>query len=137
MSANEKQVGGSHYKMAIEPWDAIHSWDLGYFDGTAVKYLARWQNKNGVQDLEKAKHFIEKLIEIETGEDTEGVNPFELKDPSFMAEDKLVKLYHLFEDMHQHAKEKHNHYKVAANIVKRSLEEVGLWVSEEYEDHED
>jgi hypothetical protein len=65
MSANDKQVGGSHYKTNIEPWDAILDWGLGYLDGSAVKYLSRWHKKGGVQDLEKAVHFLQKLIEVE------------------------------------------------------------------------
>jgi hypothetical protein len=67
MSANDKQVGGSHYKTNIEPWDAITDWGLGYLDGSAVKYLSRWHKKGGVQDLEKAVHFLQKLIEVENG----------------------------------------------------------------------
>jgi hypothetical protein len=65
MSANDKQVGGSHYKTNIEPWDAILDWGLGYLDGSAVKYLSRWHKKGGVQDIEKAVHFLQKLIEVE------------------------------------------------------------------------
>ena len=66
MLANDKQIGGTHYKTTIEPWDAILDWKLGYLDGSAVKYLARWRKKGGVDDLRKAVHFIEKLIEVET-----------------------------------------------------------------------
>ena len=66
MLANDKQVGGNHYKTTIEPWDAILDWKLGYLDGSAVKYLSRWRKKGGVDDLRKAVHFIEKLIEVET-----------------------------------------------------------------------
>lgn len=65
MSANDKQIGGEHYKSCIEPWDAITDWNLGYLDGSAVKYLSRWHKKGGIQDLEKAIHFLEKLIEVE------------------------------------------------------------------------
>ena len=65
MSANGKQVGGSHYKTNIEPWDAITDWNLGYLDGSAVQYLARWRKKGGLQDIEKAIHFLTKLIEVE------------------------------------------------------------------------
>lgn len=65
MSANDKQISGDHYKMDIEPWDAIIAWGLGYLDGNAVKYLSRWRKKGGIADLEKAKHYIEKLIENE------------------------------------------------------------------------
>ena len=63
--ANNKQIGGDHYKGAMQPWDFIISNNLGYLEGTAIKYLARWRKKNGVEDLRKAVHFIEKLIETE------------------------------------------------------------------------
>lgn len=65
-SVNEYQIGGSHYKMTIEPWDAIHAWGLGYFDGNAVKYLSRAGRKGPrLTDLLKAKHYIDKAIELE------------------------------------------------------------------------
>ena len=68
MSANDKQVGGQHYQQGGEQhWDRM--WRLhgrGYFVGCATKYIERYHLKNGVQDLEKAKHFIEKLIELES-----------------------------------------------------------------------
>lgn len=64
-SSNEQQVGGDHYKkLAIQPWDYIAANNLGYFEGAAIKYLSRWKDKGGVEDLRKAIHFIEKLIEI-------------------------------------------------------------------------
>ena len=70
MSANEKQVGGSHYKKGGEEhWD--RQWRLygrGYFVGCITKYVERYHEKNGVQDLQKAQHFLEKLIELETRE---------------------------------------------------------------------
>ena len=66
MSANEKQIGGNHYKASIECWDFILANNLGYLEGTAIKYLTRYKKKNGVEYLKKAIHFIEKLIEIET-----------------------------------------------------------------------
>lgn len=66
MSANDIQVGGNHYKQfKYETWDVILDWKLGYLDGNAVKYLSRWKDKGGVNDLFKAKHYIEKLIEEE------------------------------------------------------------------------
>jgi hypothetical protein len=43
----------------------ILDWQLGYLDGNAVKYLSRWRHKGGVQDLKKARHYIDKLIEVE------------------------------------------------------------------------
>ena len=66
--ANSVQHGGDHYKtMPIQPWDYVAANGLGYFEGTAVKYLTRWRAKGGVEDLKKAIHFIEKLIEVEEG----------------------------------------------------------------------
>lgn len=44
----------------------INDWGLGYFDGNAVKYLSRWRHKGGIEDLKKARHYIDKLIELET-----------------------------------------------------------------------
>lgn len=67
MSANEKQVGGDHYKIGGEEhWDRV--WRLygrGYFVGCITKYVERYPQKNGLQDLEKARHFLDKLIELE------------------------------------------------------------------------
>jgi Protein of unknwon function (DUF3310) len=61
---NDVQIGGDHYRKGkIQPWDYILANDIGYLEGTAIKYLTRWKYKNGVEDLKKAKHFIEKAIE--------------------------------------------------------------------------
>jgi hypothetical protein len=66
MSANESQVAGSHYQTAIQPWDFIVANNLGYLEGNVVKYVSRWRRKNGVEDLLKAMHYLEKLLEVET-----------------------------------------------------------------------
>jgi len=67
MSANEKQEGGNHYKKYgdLQPWDVVIKWNLGYLEGTALKYIARWRDKNGIEDIKKAIHFLEKLVETE------------------------------------------------------------------------
>ena len=66
MSANDVQIAGNHYKQhTYETCDVILDWGLGYLDGNAVKYLSRWRHKGGVQDLKKAAHYIQKLIEVE------------------------------------------------------------------------
>ena len=66
-TANDEQVGGTHYKLnKIQPWDFIHSNNIGFLAGNAIKYIARYRLKNGVEGLKKAKHYIEKLIEEET-----------------------------------------------------------------------
>jgi hypothetical protein len=65
-NANARQEGGTHYKqLMIQPWDYIISNNLGYLEGNVVKYVTRWQTKheNGVQDLLKAKHYLDKLLE--------------------------------------------------------------------------
>jgi len=65
ISPDEKQVGGSHYvDMSIEPWEVIERASLDFWDGNAVKYIMRHGSKNGVEDLKKAIHYIEKKINI-------------------------------------------------------------------------
>ena len=68
MEANEIQIGGDHYKKYgdLQPWDVITAWNLGYLDGTALKYIARWRDKGGLDDIRKAIHFLEKFIEVES-----------------------------------------------------------------------
>ena len=61
----EKNPERIPFHMKNETWDVILDWDLGYLDGNAVKYLSRWRLKGGVQDLKKAAHYIQKLIEVE------------------------------------------------------------------------
>jgi hypothetical protein len=69
MKANDIQVAGDHYnQFTYETWDVILDWGLGYLDGNAVKYLSRWRHKGGVDDLKKARHYIDKLIEVESHE---------------------------------------------------------------------
>ena len=64
-SANQTQVGGTHYKSkAIQPWDYIAANELGYFEGNIVKYVSRWKDKGGLDDLRKARHYLDKLIEL-------------------------------------------------------------------------
>ena len=65
MSANNS--GPSHYKdKTIQPWDFIIALNLNYLEGNVVKYVCRWRQKNGIDDLNKAKHYLEKLIEVES-----------------------------------------------------------------------
>jgi hypothetical protein len=64
--ANDVQVGGEHYKkLAIQPWDYIAANNLGWFEGSVVKYVTRFRDKGGVTDLHKAMHILQKLIENE------------------------------------------------------------------------
>lgn len=71
MTANDKQIGGSHYKGgSIQPWDYIAANNIGYFEGNIIKYVSRWKQKGGVDDLRKAQHYLEKLIELNALEAT-------------------------------------------------------------------
>jgi len=64
-SANEKQIGGKHYKTTIEPWDFVLANNIGFLEGNAIKYIARHKQKNGIEDIDKAIHYLEKLKEHE------------------------------------------------------------------------
>jgi len=72
--ADDLQVGGDHYKnMGVQPWKAMESWMTpeqfaGFLRGNAIKYLARCDVKGGIGDIKKAKHYIDKLIEVRDDE---------------------------------------------------------------------
>jgi hypothetical protein len=61
--ANTHQVGGSHYNKEYQHWDFVCDVKLHYLLACATKYVSRWRKKNGVEDLEKAIHYIEKARE--------------------------------------------------------------------------
>ena len=70
MNPNEMQVGGAHYtSKLIQPWEAMEAWMTedqfkGFLKGNVIKYLARCDDKGGKIDLEKAKHYLDKLIDM-------------------------------------------------------------------------
>jgi hypothetical protein len=70
MSANDTQIGGSHYTaLPVQPWDAMAAWMpheafVGFLEGNALKYLARWRAKGGVEDIRKCQHYLSKLVEV-------------------------------------------------------------------------
>ena len=67
-SALNKEVGGNHYKeFRIQPIEFIEGNNLGFAVGNVIKYVCRYKYKNGKEDLLKAKHYIELLIELEYG----------------------------------------------------------------------
>lgn len=67
MSALQTQVAGDHYKgLKIQPIEYIHANGIPFAEGCVIKYVSRWRDKGGIKDLEKAKHFLELLIELET-----------------------------------------------------------------------
>ena len=66
MSALNTQVSGDHYKsLKIQPIEFIHANGIPFAEGSVIKYVTRWRAKGGIADLQKAKHFIELLIELE------------------------------------------------------------------------
>lgn len=67
-AVDTRQVGGNHYTtLDIQPWEIIERNNLGFFEGNALKYILRFRAKGGVEDLEKARHYLDKLIEMEHG----------------------------------------------------------------------
>ncbi|OYT57731.1 MAG: hypothetical protein B6U76_00045 [Desulfurococcales archaeon ex4484_217_2] len=58
----DNQVGGEHYQVQIQPWEYIEANNLDYFQGNVIKYVTRYKNKNGVEDLKKAIHYLEYMI---------------------------------------------------------------------------
>ena len=81
LSSLTTQVGGSHYKeFKIQPVEFCFLNNIPYLEATAIKYLCRWRNKNGIEDLLKAKHFIDLLIELEEnyGQSTEHPEPLQV-----------------------------------------------------------
>lgn len=65
-NANEMQVAGNHYAGKYQHWDFVNEALCGcYMEGQITRYVSRWRKKNGVQDLQKALHYAEKLIEME------------------------------------------------------------------------
>lgn len=67
---NDFQIGGDHYlKTDLQPWDVMKAWlspeeFQGFLVGNIIKYIARYKLKGGRQDLQKASHYLSKLIEI-------------------------------------------------------------------------
>ena len=66
MKALETQIGGNHYKdMNIQPLEFIMANNLPYCESNIIKYVCRYKSKNGLQDLLKARHYLDILIEHE------------------------------------------------------------------------
>ena len=63
MVANDKQIGGNHYRKNYQHWDFVVDSRLHYLIACATKYVSRWREKNGIQDLQKAEHYISKAME--------------------------------------------------------------------------
>ena len=67
MNVFDKQVGGDHYKnLKIQPTEFILANEIPFCEGSIIKYISRWKNKNGIEDLKKVIHYAEILIANET-----------------------------------------------------------------------
>ncbi|MDP7647772.1 MAG: DUF3310 domain-containing protein [Candidatus Woesearchaeota archaeon] len=67
--ALDEQVGGRHYKdMKIQVVEFCHINNIGYMEGNVIKYVTRYKQKNKIQDLEKARHYIDLIIQMENNE---------------------------------------------------------------------
>jgi hypothetical protein len=65
MSAMNIQVGGEHYKLKIQPIEFIYANDIPFIEGNIIKYVVRHRRKNGVEDLKKARHYLDMLLLLE------------------------------------------------------------------------
>lgn len=66
-SSLEHQHGGEHYKLPIQPIEFINKNGLNFNEGNAIKYICRHRNKNGAEDIKKAIHYLEFILEFEYG----------------------------------------------------------------------
>lgn len=65
MTSEVTQVGGTHYKAEYQHWDWVEETGMGYLESCASKYLVRWREKGGVQDLEKSLSYVKKLQDLQ------------------------------------------------------------------------
>ena len=96
---NKTQVGGSHYtSKAVQPWEAMQAWMTheeftGFLRGNVIKYIARCNEKGGLEDLKKARHYLDRLIEV-TGaglpEDNPATTPAQVSDAVMLEIAKAV-----------------------------------------------
>ena len=68
MTSLSSQVGGSHYQLPIQPVDYIVKNNLSFLQGNVIKYVTRYKDKNGKEDLIKAKHYLNMILEFEYGD---------------------------------------------------------------------
>lgn len=63
MNANSRQVGGKHYAAPIQHWDFVLANDVPYMTAQVLRYVCRADKKNGDEDLQKAAHYLDKMVE--------------------------------------------------------------------------
>ncbi|AMO43506.1 protein of unknown function DUF3310 [Pseudomonas phage K4] len=72
-SALNTQEGGSHYKaLKIQPVEYIHANNIGYLEGNVIKYVTRHESKNGVEDIDKAIHYLQLIKELKYSDPDRG-----------------------------------------------------------------
>ncbi len=85
ISSDTVQVGGRHYKSALETqqhWNLVVAYGWDYFTAQVTRYMFRWTKKGGLEDLKKARHYIDKLIElVESGWMPEGMEKRNATEP--------------------------------------------------------
>ena len=95
-SVNAIQVGGGHYKSRYQHWDfVLQVLAARYLEGNITKYMTRWQKKNGLEDLKKASHYLDKLITLAKAGDMAPLHGARKFNPMpnlnlFLAENKLT-----------------------------------------------
>lgn len=95
MNSTKQQIGGTHYKdLAIQPVEYIHKNSLGFCEGNVVKYVTRWKQKGGIEDLKKARHFLDLLIDMETDDTLQAVENLRQEHDSSAETDKFYQLNH-------------------------------------------
>jgi len=66
LEPQDVQIGGNHYKkLKIQPTEFIHANEIPFIEGNIIKYVIRHRDKNGIEDLKKARHYIDLLIQFE------------------------------------------------------------------------
>ena len=107
MKSLEKQINGNHYKnFKIQPIEFISMNNLDFFQGNVIKYICRFREKDGIGDLNKIKHYIDMLIDLEYSSEikkdmctviiTEDLKPPSLKNPPMAIKRPYLKMDDLF-----------------------------------------
>ena len=90
-SALDEQVGGDHYKkLGIQPVELIRDINANFFQGNVIKYITRYKDKNGIKDLEKAKHYLELMKELHPNNNSGKITSYEIDSVNeYVCENKI------------------------------------------------
>ena len=109
---NDRQVGGSHYRAGYQHWDLVVNNNIRYLEAQITKYVTRWRKKNGVQDVQKSIHYLDKLQSCLENGQLAFPEPREAKDLDQFAQENqlgdvektifyLVMTYTTFDDLYR------------------------------------